>query len=206
MQEAERPPGTLLPRVMRFSGTKKQPRRTLRPSRSLICRFRRVPRNNARSPAIPSCSGSWRVPRDALRPLKRPVGAFCTLGPSGLYVHYIRTRRGCQGVGEQTSDHFGNPYYVLVPRSLASARINRRVSHLASAAPRHSCRLGLVQGLVPHTTIHPLVRPCPERSMGCHDGKNESLGAARVDNSSDRYPGCSHARCRRSPKSSHKLN
>ena len=40
------------------SGAQKQPRRTLRSSRSLICRFPRVPRNNARSLAIPSCSGS----------------------------------------------------------------------------------------------------------------------------------------------------
>lgn len=77
---------------------KKQPRRTPRSARTLIYRFQRVPRNNAPSLVIPSCSGSWKVPRDAFRPLKRPVGAFLTLGPSGLYVHYIRTVRSCQGV------------------------------------------------------------------------------------------------------------
>lgn len=116
-------------------GREKQPRRTLRSSRSLICRFPRVPRNNARSLAIPSCSGSWRVPRDAPRPLKRPVGAFCTLGPSGLYVHYIRTKSACQEGGHGPGCR-RNPYCVLASPVREHAMIRPRNSPTPHARRR----------------------------------------------------------------------
>lgn len=152
-------PGRVCGRLHRRGGLwaspppgKKQPRRTLRSSRSLISRFPRAPRNNARSPAIPSCSGCRRVPRDALRPLKRPVGAFLTLGPSGLYVHYIRTRTRCQGVRDIRT-RWQIPYRVLAfsapghakicaseKRCRARPPIARDRQHTGSPARMRSCR------------------------------------------------------------------
>src|SRR4029079_15941755 len=43
--------------------------------------------------STPRCSGA---------PIWCPVGASLLVGPSGLYVHYIRTSQPCQGVLEMT--------------------------------------------------------------------------------------------------------
>src|SRR5688572_15258556 len=56
-----------------------------------------MPRNNARFPGGPGSPRSRQsTPRCSAAPIERPVGASRSLGPSGLYVHSIRTRRVCQ--------------------------------------------------------------------------------------------------------------
>src|SRR5829696_8162871 len=62
-----------------------------------------MPRNNALFPGGPG-SPRWRqsTPRCPAAPIWCPVGASLLLGPSGLYVHYIRTWRACQGVLQMT--------------------------------------------------------------------------------------------------------
>src|ERR687893_3172524 len=57
-----------------------------------------MPRNNAPFPGGPG-SPRWRqsTPRCSAAPVWCPVGASLLLGPSGLYVHYIRTSSACQG-------------------------------------------------------------------------------------------------------------
>src|SRR3712207_1439327 len=57
-----------------------------------------MPRNNAPFPGGPG-SPRWRrsTPRCSAAPIWCPVGASLLLGPSGLYVHYIRTSPACQG-------------------------------------------------------------------------------------------------------------
>ena len=58
-----------------------------------------MPRNNAPFPGGPG--SPWlrqSTPRCSAAPIWRPVGASHLLGPSGLYVHYIRTYPACQEV------------------------------------------------------------------------------------------------------------
>src|SRR5215210_4826253 len=62
-----------------------------------------MPRNNAPFPVGPG-SPRWRqsTPRCSGAPIWCPVGASLLLGPSGLYVHYIRSTVACQGVPQMT--------------------------------------------------------------------------------------------------------
>src|SRR5215217_1598228 len=62
-----------------------------------------MPRNNAPFPGGPGSPRSRQsTPRCSGAPIWCPVGASLLLGPSGLYVHYIRTSEPCQGVPQMT--------------------------------------------------------------------------------------------------------
>src|SRR3954451_10188825 len=62
-----------------------------------------MPRNNAPFPGGPGSPRSRQsTPRCSSAPIWCPVGASLLLGPSGLYVHYIRTSQPCQGVLQMT--------------------------------------------------------------------------------------------------------
>src|SRR4051812_10838433 len=64
-----------------------------------------MPRNNAPFPGGPG-SPRWRqsTPRCSAAPVWCPVGASLLLGPSGLYVHYIRTYGTCQGGSQKLTE------------------------------------------------------------------------------------------------------